>query len=81
MAHGIAGAAANQGRRHRARQQARSHGLGDHDKRGALQGTRRTSGVKRIAPGTRRYGRIGISVGQDRRQRDTTPTVFSSQMA
>jgi hypothetical protein len=51
MARGIASAAANQGRRHRARQQDRSHGLGDDDERGALQGTRRTVGMKEIASG------------------------------
>jgi len=54
MAHDITGAAANQGRRHCASQQDRSHGLGDDDERGALQGTRRTGGVKEIAPGIRR---------------------------
>jgi hypothetical protein len=46
MACGIAGASANQGRCHRARQKDRANGLGDDDQ-GALEGTRRTSGVKR----------------------------------
>jgi transposase len=50
LAYGIAGAAANQGRRDRARQQDRKNGVG-HDGRGrSLQGTRRTCGVTEIAP-------------------------------
>ena len=47
MAYSVVGTAADQGRCHRTRQQDRANGLGDHEQRGALQGTRRTSGVKR----------------------------------
>ena len=54
LAYGIVGAAADQGRRHRSRQQDRQNGLG-HDGQGrALQGTRRACGVNEIAPVIRR---------------------------
>ena len=49
----------DQGRGHRARQQARPDGLG-HDGQGrALQGTRRTCGVNEIAPDLRRDVKVG----------------------
>jgi hypothetical protein len=51
MAHSIVGKAAYQGCCHRARQLDRAHGLGDDDKGRALQGTRRTRGMKDIALG------------------------------
>jgi hypothetical protein len=54
MANSIIGTAAYQGRSHRTRQQDRAHGLGDNDQGRALQGTRRTSGVKRITSKHRR---------------------------
>jgi hypothetical protein len=54
MARGIAGAPADQGRCHRVRQQDRAHGLGDDDEGRALQGTRRTCGVKRSGRNIRR---------------------------
>jgi transposase len=59
MAHGIAGAAADQGRCHRPRQQDRAHGLGDDGQGRALQGTHRTSGLKREA-GKRSHRNIGV---------------------
>ena len=50
---------ADQGRRHRARQQDRQDGLG-HDGQGrALQGTRRARGVNEIAPDIRRDVKVG----------------------
>jgi len=59
LAYGIDGSAADQGRRHRARQQDRQNGLG-HDGQGrALQGTRRACGVNEVAPVTRRDVKVG----------------------
>ena len=59
LAHGIVGAAADQGRRHRACQQDRADGLG-HDGQGrAIQGTRRACGVNEIAPDIRRDVKVG----------------------
>ena len=56
---GIAGAATNEGRCHRACQQDCADGLG-HDGQGrALQGTRRTRGVNEIAPDIRRDVKVG----------------------
>src|ERR1700692_4354596 len=53
LAHGIVGAATDQGCCYRARQQARANGLG-HDGQGrAIQGTRRACAVNEIAPDTR----------------------------
>ena len=59
LAYGIAGAAADQGRRDRACQQDRANGLG-HDGQGrALQGTRRACGVNEIASDIRRDVKVG----------------------
>jgi transposase len=54
MAHpgyGVVGAAAHQGRYHRAGQQDGPNGMGNGDQGRTLQGTRRTRGVKEIASG------------------------------
>jgi hypothetical protein len=51
VAYGFVGTAAYQGCCHCTRQQDRAHGLGDNDQGRALQGTRRTSGVKGITSG------------------------------
>jgi transposase len=51
VAHGLVGAATDQGRRHRARQQDRQNGLGNDGQGRAIQGTRRTRGVTEIALG------------------------------
>ena len=59
LAYGIAGAEADQGRRHRARQQDRQNGLGHNGSERALQGTRRACDVKKIAPVTRRDVKVG----------------------
>jgi transposase len=60
VAHGFVGAATDEGRRHRARQQNRQNGLGDHGQGRALQRTRRTRGVTEIALGiTRRDVKVG----------------------
>ena len=59
VAHGIVGAAAEQGRRHRPGQQDRADGLGDDGQRRALQGTRRACGVKEIAPDIWRDVKVG----------------------
>ena len=48
MADGVVSAPAHQGRCHCARQQDRSHGMGDDDEGRALQGTRCARGVKAI---------------------------------
>ena len=50
LAHRVAGAAPHQGRRHRARQQARQDGLGDDGQERTLQGTRRAHGLNEITP-------------------------------
>src|SRR5262249_62051003 len=50
LAYGIVGAAADQGRRDRARQQDRKNGVGHDGQGGLLQRTRRTCGVTEIAP-------------------------------
>jgi hypothetical protein len=55
----VAGAAADEGRRHRARQQDRTDGLGHDGQRRALQGTRRARGVIEIAPDNRRDVKVG----------------------
>ena len=58
-AHGLAGEAADQGCRHRARQQDRPNGLG-HDGQGrAIQGTRRACAINEIAPDNRRDVKVG----------------------
>jgi hypothetical protein len=54
VAHGIVGAAAEQGRRHRTGQQDRADGVGDDGQGRALQGTGRACGVNEIAPDIRR---------------------------
>ena len=59
LADGIAGAEADQGRRHRARQQNRQNGLGPDGQGRALQGTRRACGVNEIAPDIRRDVKVG----------------------
>ena len=59
LAYGIIGAAADQGRRHRARQQDRQNGLGHDGQRRVLQGTRRPCGVNEVAPDIRRDGKVG----------------------
>jgi transposase len=58
VAYSVVGAAAHQGCCHRACQQDGPNGLGNDDQGRALQGTRRTRGVKEIASGIRRdvYG-------------------------
>src|SRR6266481_5660858 len=59
LAHGLVGAAADQGCGYRARQQDRANGLG-HDGQGrAIQGTRRTCAVNEIAPDTWRDVKVG----------------------
>ena len=47
LAHGLAGAAADEGCCYRARQQDRANGLGHDGQRRAIQGTRRACGVRR----------------------------------
>ena len=59
VAHGIAGAAADEDRRHRACQQDRQNGLGDDGQGRALQATRRACGVNEIAPGIWRDVKVG----------------------
>src|SRR5664279_2426227 len=59
LAHGIVGAASDEGRRHRACQQDRADGLGYDGQKRALQRTRRTCGVNEIAPDTRRDVKVG----------------------
>jgi transposase len=59
LAHRVAGAAPDEGRRHRACQQDCADGLG-HDGQGrALQATRRACGVNEIAPDSRRDVKVG----------------------
>jgi hypothetical protein len=59
LAHSTAGAAADEGRRHRARQQDRPDGLGNDGQGRALQGTSRACGVNEIAPDIRRDVKVG----------------------
>ena len=59
LAHGIVGAATDQGRSHRAGQQDCAHGLGDDGQRRALQATRRARGVNEIASDIRRDVKVG----------------------
>jgi transposase len=59
LAYRIAGAPADQGCRHRARQQNRPNGLGNDGQGRALQGTRRTRGVNEIALEIRRDVKVG----------------------
>jgi hypothetical protein len=56
---GIDGAAADEGRRHRARQQDRQNGLGDDGQGRALQGTRRACGMNEIASDIPRDVKVG----------------------
>ena len=56
---GIVSAAADQGRRHRARQQDRQNGLGDDGQGRALQRTRRACGVNQIALDIRHDVKVG----------------------
>jgi transposase len=59
LAHGLAGAAADQGCCYRAGEQDCANGLG-HDGQGrAIQGTRRACGVNEIAPDNRRDVKVG----------------------
>ena len=59
LADGVASAEADQGRRHRARQQDRQNGLG-HDGQGrALQRTRRACGVNEVSLGIWRDVKVG----------------------
>ena len=55
----IAGAAPHQGRRHRACQQDRPDGMGDHGQGRAREGTRRACGINEIAPDNRRDVKVG----------------------
>src|SRR5260221_9031052 len=59
VAYIVVGAAAHQGCCHRAWQQDGPNGLGNDDQGRALQGTRRTRGVKEIASGIRRDVTVG----------------------
>jgi hypothetical protein len=59
LAHSVVGQAANEGRCHRARQQDRTHGLGDDGQGRALQGTRRACGMNEIASDIRRDVKVG----------------------
>src|SRR6266404_8331895 len=59
VAYGVVGAAAHQSCRHRACQQDGPNGLGNDDQGRALQGTRRTRGVKEIASSIRRDVTVG----------------------
>jgi transposase len=59
LAHGLAGAAADQGCGYCACQQARANGLGHDGQRRTIQGTRRACGVNEIAPDNRREVKVG----------------------
>jgi transposase len=59
LAHSVVGQAANEGRGHRARQQDRTHRLGDDGQGRALQGTRCACSVNEIASGIRRDVKVG----------------------
>jgi len=59
LAYGIVGAAADQGCRHRTRQQDGADGLGHDDQGRTLQGPHRACGVNEIAPDLRRDVKVG----------------------
>ena len=68
LAHGIAGAAADQGRGHRACQQDCADGLGHDGQERALQGTRCAGGVNEIASDRRQLeppcpGNLAVHLG------------------
>jgi transposase len=59
LAHGTTGAATDEGRGHRARQQDRQDGVGDDGQERTLQRTRRARGVNEIASGIRCDVKVG----------------------
>ena len=67
VAHGIVGAAAEQDRRHRTRQQDCADGLGHDDQGRTLQGAHRACGVNKIASDIRRDVTVGRAIVRNRR--------------